>query len=137
MGICSYVLTGTELGITETFGTTCLGAGRALYQAKSWRNLDFQDVLDKLVDMGIAVRVASPKLVLKEAPESYKNVMDVVNTCHDAGIGKKAINWDPLLLSKSRTLTVAMDSNEPYWSGSGLECSSDIRTQKPDRFQSV
>ncbi|MBZ3871156.1 tRNA-splicing ligase RtcB-like protein [Sciurus carolinensis] len=100
MGTCSYVLTGTEQGMTETFGTTCHGAGRALSRAKSRRNLDFQDVLDKLADMGIAIRVASPKLVMEEAPESYKNVTDVVNTCHDAGISKKAIKLRPIAVIK-------------------------------------
>lgn len=40
--------------------------GRALSRAKSHRNLDFQDVLDRLADMGIAIRVASPKLVMEE-----------------------------------------------------------------------
>lgn len=40
--------------------------GRALSRAKSRRNLDFQDVLDRLADMGIAIRVASPKLVMEE-----------------------------------------------------------------------
>ena len=44
MGTCSYVLTGTEKGMTETFGSTCHGAGRALSRAKSRRNLDFQEV---------------------------------------------------------------------------------------------
>ncbi|CAN0502843.1 unnamed protein product, partial [Discosporangium mesarthrocarpum] len=29
MGTCSYVLTGTEKGMSETFGSTCHGAGRA------------------------------------------------------------------------------------------------------------
>uniref|UniRef100_A0A8C5IWY3 RNA-splicing ligase RtcB homolog n=8 Tax=Passeriformes TaxID=9126 RepID=A0A8C5IWY3_JUNHY len=100
MGTCSYVLTGTEQGMTETFGTTCHGAGRALSRAKSRRNLDFQDVLDKLADMGIAIRVASPKLVMEEAPESYKNVTDVVNTCHEAGISKKAIKLRPIAVIK-------------------------------------
>ncbi|KAM5287915.1 RNA-splicing ligase RtcB homolog [Ctenodactylus gundi] len=74
--------------------------GRALSRAKSRRNLDFQDVLDKLADMGIAIRVASPKLVMEEAPESYKNVTDVVNTCHDAGISKKAIKLRPIAVIK-------------------------------------
>merc|ERR1712138_134677 len=82
MGTCSYVLTGTETGMAETFGSTCHGAGRAWSRAKSRRNLDFQQVLDKLSEQGISVRVASPKLVMEEAPESYKNVTDVVNTCH-------------------------------------------------------
>jgi tRNA-splicing ligase RtcB len=30
MGSCSYVLTGTEAGMAQTFGSTCHGAGRAL-----------------------------------------------------------------------------------------------------------
>ncbi|XP_061524209.1 RNA-splicing ligase RtcB homolog isoform X3 [Phycodurus eques] len=100
MGTCSYVLTGTERGMTRTFGTTCHGAGRALSRAKSRRNLDFQDVLDQLADKGIAIRVASPKLVMEEAPESYKNVTDVVNTCHDAGISAKAVKLRPIAVIK-------------------------------------
>ncbi|KAH3893370.1 hypothetical protein DPMN_017517 [Dreissena polymorpha] len=85
MGTCSYVLTGTEQGMNETFGTTCHGAGRALSRAKSRRNLDYMDVLNALEEKGISIRVASPKLVMEEAPESYKNVTDVVDTCWWAG----------------------------------------------------
>jgi len=100
MGTCSYVLTGTEKGMTETFGTTCHGAGRAFSRAKSRRNLDYLQVLDNLRQMGIAIRVASPKLVMEEAPQSYKNVTDVVNVCHDAGISKKAIKLKPMAVIK-------------------------------------
>merc|ERR1719273_2847745 len=60
MGTCSYVLTGTDKGMQTTFGSTCHGAGRALSRAKSRRNLDFQEVLDKLSNKGISIRVASP-----------------------------------------------------------------------------
>ena len=35
MGTCSYVLLGTETGMSETFGSTCHGAGRAWSRAKS------------------------------------------------------------------------------------------------------
>ncbi|CAM1314080.1 RTCB (predicted) [Pycnogonum litorale] len=97
---CSYVLTGTENGMDETFGTTCHGAGRALSRAKSRRNIDYQDVLNKLSEMGISIRVASPKLVMEEAPESYKNVTDVVDTCHSAGISKKCIKLKPIAVIK-------------------------------------
>ncbi|KAG8225492.1 hypothetical protein J437_LFUL014144 [Ladona fulva] len=100
MGTCSYVLTGTEKGMQETFGSTCHGAGRALSRAKSRRNLDYQDVLNKLENMGISIRVASPKLVMEEAPESYKNVTDVVDTCHAAGISKKCIKLRPIAVIK-------------------------------------
>ncbi|CAL8069141.1 unnamed protein product [Orchesella dallaii] len=100
MGTCSYVLTGTEQGMQETFGSTCHGAGRALSRAKSRRNLDFKDVLNKLQEQGISIRVASPKLVMEEAPESYKNVTDVVDTCHAAGISKKCIQLKPIAVIK-------------------------------------
>ena len=41
-------------------------------------------------------RVASPKLVMEEAPESYKNVTDVVDTCHTVGISNKSIKLRPI-----------------------------------------
>jgi len=100
MGTCSYVLTGTEKGMQETFGTTCHGAGRALSRAKSRRSLDYLQVLERLKENGIAIRVASPKLVMEEAPESYKNVTDVVNTCHAVGISKKSIKLKPIAVIK-------------------------------------
>lgn len=96
MGTCSYVLTGTEEGMRETFGTTCHGAGRALSRAKSRRTIPYQSVLSDLERKGIAIRVASPHLVMEEAPDSYKNVTDVVDTCHAAGISKKCFKLRPI-----------------------------------------
>ena len=52
------------------------------------------------LSQGIAIRVASPKLVMEEAPESYKDVTQVVDTCHQAGISKKAIKLRPLAVVK-------------------------------------
>ncbi|RWS29142.1 tRNA-splicing ligase RtcB-like protein [Leptotrombidium deliense] len=100
MGTCSYVLTGTEKGMTDTFGTTCHGAGRALSRSKSRRNLNYEDVLNDLAKKGISIRVASPKLVMEEAPESYKNVTDVVDTCHTAGISAKCFKLRPVAVIK-------------------------------------
>ena len=114
MGTNSYVLTGTQKGFDECFGTTCHGAGRALSRSKSRRTLDYkvvtpnnprflftiQDVLKKLESKGISIRVASPKLVMEEAPESYKDVDDVVNTCHESGITKKALKLRPIAVIK-------------------------------------
>ena len=96
MGTCSYVLTGTEEGMNETFGTTCHGAGRALSRAKSRRNISYDAVLKDLERKGIAIKVASEQLVMEEAPESYKNVTDVVDTCHAAGISKKCFKLRPI-----------------------------------------
>uniref|UniRef100_A0A6G1SAJ3 RNA-splicing ligase RtcB homolog n=1 Tax=Aceria tosichella TaxID=561515 RepID=A0A6G1SAJ3_9ACAR len=96
MGTNSYVLTGTQTGMEQTFGTTCHGSGRALSRAKSRRDLDYKDVLKEMSRRGISVRVASPKLIMEEAPESYKNVHDVVNTCHEVGISEKCIKLRPI-----------------------------------------
>ena len=100
MGTCSYVLLGTEEGMKQTFGSTCHGAGRAMSRNKSRRKIPYQEVLDSLEDKGISIRVASPKLVMEESPESYKNVCDVVDTCHAAGISKKAIKLRPVAVIK-------------------------------------
>jgi len=100
MGTCSYVLTGTQQGMEETFGSTCHGAGRAHSRAKSRRTLDYEGVLERLKEQGISIRVASPKLVMEEAPESYKDVTAVVDTCHEAGISKKAIKLRPISVVK-------------------------------------
>ena len=74
--------------------------GRAFSRAKSRRNLDYLEVLEKLKNQGISIRVASPKLVMEEAPESYKDVIDVVDTCAAAGISKKCVKLRPIAVIK-------------------------------------
>ena len=81
MGTCSYVLVGTDKGFKETWGSTCHGAGRALSRAKARRELTYEEVIEKLKEKNITIRMSSPILVLEEAPESYKVVEDVCNTC--------------------------------------------------------
>jgi len=100
MGTCSYVLTGTKKGMETTFGSTCHGAGRVLSRAQARRELDQNGILERLKELGIAIRVASPKLIMEEAPDSYKNVTDVVNTCHEAGISAKAFKLRPVAVIK-------------------------------------
>ena len=90
MGTCSYVLVGTDKGFKETWGSTCHGAGRALSRAKArWgmaacltrrRELTYEEVIERLREKNITIRMASPKLVMEEAPESYKAVEDVCSS---------------------------------------------------------
>eukprot|EP00752_Nemacystus_decipiens_P002872 g2673.t1 len=81
MGTCSYVLTGTHKGMAQTFGSTCHGAGRAKSRNESRKTLNYEAVLGGLEKKGISIRVASPKLVMEEAPESYKNVLSFLIAC--------------------------------------------------------
>ena len=78
--------------------------GRAMSRSKSRRNLGYEEVLERLKEQGISIRVASPKLVMEEAPEAYKNVTDVVDTCHAAGISKKAVKLRPIAVIKGWNL---------------------------------
>ena len=96
MGTSSYVLTGTEKGMRETWGSTCHGAGRARSRHAARKDLSFEDVVGQLKERGISIRVASPKLVTEEAPQSYKDVCEVVQTCHDAGISKLCVKLRPI-----------------------------------------
>nr|XP_022300614.1 tRNA-splicing ligase RtcB homolog [Crassostrea virginica] len=105
MGTCSFVLTGTQQSMEKTYGTTCNGAGRALSRAKSRRNLDYTEVLSALEEKGISIRVASPKLFMKEvALASYiiliQKITNVVDACHLAGISRKAIKLRPIAVIK-------------------------------------
>lgn len=34
--------------------------------------------------------------MMEEAPESYKDVTEVVDTCHEAGISKKCVKLRPI-----------------------------------------
>ena len=86
--------------MSETFGSTCHGAGRAQSRNRSRNSLNYTAVLDKLKAKGVAIRVASPKLVMEEAPESYKDVTEVVDACHAAGISKKCVKLRPIAVVK-------------------------------------
>ena len=100
MGTCSYVLLGTDDGMKQTFGSTCHGAGRALSRNASRKRLDHKEVLQLLKDKNISIRVSNPKLVTEEAPQSYKDVSNVVDTCHEAGISRKVIKLRPIAVVK-------------------------------------
>lgn len=100
MGTNSYLLTGTQTAMEQTFGTTCHGSGRSLSRAKSRKNLDYKGVLASLKAKGISIRVASPELVMEEAPESYKDVNDVVETCDEVGISNRCVKLRPIAVIK-------------------------------------
>lgn len=100
MGTCSFILLGTEDGMKQTYGSTCHGAGRALSRNASRKRLDHKEVLKQLKEKNISIRVSNPKLVTEEAPESYKDVSNVVDTCHTAGISRKVVKLRPVCVIK-------------------------------------
>lgn len=96
MGTASWVLAGQEGSMQETFGTTCHGAGRLLSRAAAKKGRDLQSVLKKLDDAGIYIRSETKKGILEEIPEAYKDVDEVIEVVHNAGIAKKVARLRPM-----------------------------------------
>lgn len=96
MGTASYVLVGTKKAEGETFGSTCHGAGRRMSRAEAKRKVR-GDVLQKeLAQKGITVVSDSLPGIAEEAPLAYKDVNEVVEVVHQAGISKKVAKLKPL-----------------------------------------
>jgi len=96
MGRCSYVLVGTEKAMEETFGSTCHGAGRVMSRHQATKAAKGRDIARELEERGIIVKGASRGTLVEEIPEAYKDVNDVVNVVHQAGISKKVVKLVPL-----------------------------------------
>jgi len=96
MGRCSYVLVGTERAMKESFGSTCHGAGRVQSRAAAKRSLKGADVAKALAAKGIMVKAGSIGSLAEEASEAYKDVTEVVDVAHKAGISHKVARATPL-----------------------------------------
>jgi tRNA-splicing ligase RtcB len=96
MGRFSYVAVGTELAMRETFGSTCHGAGRVQSRAAAKRSLRGADVAKALAARGIIVRAESMASLAEEASEAYKDVSEVVEVAHNAGISRKVARARPM-----------------------------------------
>jgi len=96
MGRCSYVLVGTEKAFSDTFGSTCHGAGRVMSRHQAKRAAKGRAIVRELEDKGIIVRSAGRATVVEEISEAYKDVTDVVDVVHHAGISRKVAKLVPM-----------------------------------------
>jgi tRNA-splicing ligase RtcB len=100
MGRYSYVLVGTERAMQETFGSSCHGAGRKLSRNAAKRLARHRPVFQELRERGVFVQAESKATVAEEIPEAYKDVADVVDVMHAAGIARKVAKLLPLAVIK-------------------------------------
>lgn len=100
MGTASYVLAGTEKSMTETFGSTCHGAGRVMSRKKATRTFRPDQIKSDMAQNGIYVRAASKDVLTEEAPQAYKRVDDVVKVTDGAGISRLVARMVPLGVMK-------------------------------------
>ncbi|MEK7766649.1 MAG: RtcB family protein, partial [bacterium] len=97
MGRASYVLAGAPGAMEKTWGTTCHGAGRrmsrtAAVTAARGRAIDRELYKER----GVVVRARQRDTIAEEMPEAYKDVTEVVDVVHAAGLSTKVARLRPL-----------------------------------------
>ncbi|MFA5110785.1 MAG: RtcB family protein [Desulfobaccales bacterium] len=96
MGRYSFVLVGTQQALTETYGSTCHGAGRKMSRHQAKKVARGRSIIQELAAQGIIVRGAGRATIDEEISEAYKDVANVVDVVHGAGIAKKVAKLKPL-----------------------------------------
>jgi tRNA-splicing ligase RtcB len=100
MGTASYLLVGTKKAEEESFASTCHGAGRVKSRHEAIRTVNFENLIKELKSKGIEVRATGKKTIVEEAPSAYKDVDQVIEVVHKAGLSKKVCKMKPLCVVK-------------------------------------
>lgn len=100
MGRYSFVLAGTAKAMMDTFGSSCHGAGRKMSRKQAKKQAQGRDLMAELERLGVTIRAASAATLSEEMPEAYKDVADVVDVVHRAGIGRKVARLRPKIVVK-------------------------------------
>jgi len=95
MGRNSYLLVGTKKA-EETFYSACHGAGRMMSRTAAIQKCRGRSIKGELEKKGILVMSTGRETLAEEAPEAYKDVNEVVNVVHNAGISKRVCRMRPL-----------------------------------------
>lgn len=96
MGTASWVLAGAEGAMRETFGSVCHGAGRLMSRTAVRKGRDARQVQKQLEAQGILVRSETKDGIIEEVPEAYKNVDEVIEVVHNAGLARKVARLRPM-----------------------------------------
>jgi tRNA-splicing ligase RtcB len=96
MGRRSFIAVGTQKAMLESFGSTCHGAGRILSRGAAKRSIKGADVIRQLEGRGIIVKTRSVSDLAEEASQAYKDVTEVIDVVHQAGISRKVAMAVPM-----------------------------------------
>jgi len=96
MGRCSFVAVGTEKAMSESFGSTCHGAGRVLSRGAARRSMKGSDIARELESRGITVKTGNISSLAEEASQAYKDIIEVIDVVHQAGISRKVAMAIPM-----------------------------------------
>jgi tRNA-splicing ligase RtcB len=96
MGTASYLLTGEQKAMEQTFGSTCHGAGRVMSRTKARTEVNANELRERLRKMGIVAEARSTKGLVEEAPEAYKDIDEVIDVVALAGIARRVARFVPI-----------------------------------------
>jgi tRNA-splicing ligase RtcB len=96
MGRCSFFAVGTQKAMSESFGSTCHGAGRVLSRGAARRSMKGRDVAQELENRGITIKAGNIPSLAEEASQAYKDITEVMDVVHQAGISKKVAMAIPM-----------------------------------------
>ncbi len=96
MGRASYLLVGEPQAMTETFGSTCHGAGRVMSRGAAIRAAAGRSISAELAREGIIAISRDRQGLAEEQPAAYKNVSEVVDAVAGAGLARKVARMKPM-----------------------------------------
>lgn len=100
MGTASYILAGTEQGMTHAYGSACHGAGRSMSRRQATRLWQGERIKHDLASRSILIRSPSMRGLAEEAPDAYKDVSAVVDAADHAGLACKVAKLEPMICVK-------------------------------------
>jgi tRNA-splicing ligase RtcB len=92
----SYLLLGTEKAMEETFGSTAHGSGRTMSRTAAKKLVNGRELQQRMEKHGIYVKAATMEGLAEEAGMAYKDISEVVETMHQAGISLKVAALRPI-----------------------------------------
>jgi tRNA-splicing ligase RtcB (3'-phosphate/5'-hydroxy nucleic acid ligase) len=92
----SYLLLGTEKAMEDTFGSTAHGSGRTMSRTAAKRQVSGRELQQRMEEHGIYVKAATWEGLAEEAGMAYKDISEVVETMHQAGISLKVAALRPI-----------------------------------------
>lgn len=91
----SYLLAGVDTG-AQTFFSTAHGSGRTMSRTKARKQFRAQTLLHDMAERGIYVRSVSKRGLSEEAGAAYKDIDEVTEAVHQAGISRKVMRLLPI-----------------------------------------
>lgn len=91
----SYLLVGGP-NASETFMSTAHGSGRTMSRTRAKGMFRGEQLQRDMLKQGIYVKSVSFSGLAEEAGPAYKNVDDVIDATHQAGISKKVVKFIPV-----------------------------------------